>query len=180
VAQSFYKPTDDAECVGWHYCKKGITGAELTKAEHVIIKSVQCEVYAEEMACIESKQDLAGSSSLKKLHPVRDKEGLLRVGGRVSHSNLPADETHPILIPGKHHLAVLLIRHYNEQVKHQGRHFTEGAVRGSGLWIVGAKRAISSLIYKCVTCRKLRSRLEQEQMADLPQSACSKSLNLPM
>lgn len=168
VARSLHKPAHDAECVGWHYCKKGITSAELTEAEHVIIKSVQCEVYAEEMTCFESKQDLPGSSPLKKLHPVRDKEGLLRVGGRITHSNLPADETHPILIPGKHHLAVLLIRHHHEQVKHQGRHFTEGAVRGSGLWIVGAKRAINSLIYKCVTCRKLRGRLEQQQMADLP------------
>ncbi|XP_042611086.1 uncharacterized protein LOC109074690 [Cyprinus carpio] len=168
VARSLHKPAHDAECVGWHYCKKGITSAELTEAEHVIIKSVQCEVYAEEMTCFESKQDLPGSSPLKKLHPVRDKEGLLRVGGRITHSNLPADETHPILIPGKHHLAVLLIRHHHEQVKHQGRHFTEGAVRGSGLWIVGAKRAINSLIYKCVTCRKLRGRSEQQQMVDLP------------
>lgn len=168
MAKSLHKPAHDAECVGWHYCKKGVTSAELTKAEHVIIKSVQREVYAEEMTCFERKQDLPGSSPLKKLHPVKDKEGLLCVGGRIIHSNLPADETHHILIPGKHHLAVLLIRHHHEQVKHQGRHFTEGAVRGSGLWIVGAKRAISTPIYKCVTCRKLRGRLEQQQMADLP------------
>ncbi|KAA8589206.1 hypothetical protein FQN60_010551, partial [Etheostoma spectabile] len=57
------------------------------------------------MTCLEKKQDLPGSSPLKKLHPVMDKEGLLRVGGRNIHSNLSADETHPILIPGKHHLA---------------------------------------------------------------------------
>ena len=41
-------------------------------------------------------------------------------------------------------------------------------MRSSGLWIVGAKRAISSLIYKCVVCRKLRGKLEQQQVADLP------------
>ena len=97
-----------------------------------------------------------------------DEEGLLRVGGRTTHSNLHADENHPILLPGKHHVAVLLIRHHHERVEHQGRHFTEGAVRSSGLWIVGAKRAISSLVYKCVVCRKLRGKLEQQQMADLP------------
>lgn len=42
-----------------------------------------------------------------------DDEGLLRVGGRITHSNLPADEMHPILLPGKHHVAVLLIRHHH-------------------------------------------------------------------
>jgi len=88
-------------------------------------------VYAGEMTCFERKQDLSGSRSLKKLYPVRDKEVLLR--GHISHSNLPTNETYPILIPGKHHLAVLLIHHHHAQVKHQGWHFTEGVVRGSGL-----------------------------------------------
>ncbi|KAA8580471.1 hypothetical protein FQN60_013429 [Etheostoma spectabile] len=69
VTQSFHKSAQDAECVGWHYCKKGVTSAEVTKAEQVIIKSVQHEVYAEEMACLERKQDLPGSSPLKNLHP---------------------------------------------------------------------------------------------------------------
>ncbi|XP_054611777.1 uncharacterized protein LOC129169411 [Dunckerocampus dactyliophorus] len=68
----------------------------------------------------------------------------------------------------KHHIATLLIRHYHEAVKHQGRHFTEGAVRASGLWLVGGKRPISSIISKCVTCRKLRGKTEQQIMADLP------------
>ena len=168
VTRSFHKQTDDSVCAGWHFCKKGLTTAELTKAEYVIIKAVQREVYSEEIECIENNKDLPVSSSLRKLHPVMDEEGLLRVGGRTTHSNLHADENHPILLPGKHHVAVLLIRHHHERVEHQGRHFTEGTVRSSGLWIVGAKRAISSLVYKCVVCRKLRCKLEQQQMADLP------------
>ncbi|KAK0132494.1 hypothetical protein N1851_032631 [Merluccius polli] len=168
VARSFHKQTDDSVCAGWHFCKKGLRTAELTKAEYVIIKAVQREVYSEEVECIEKKQDLPVGSSLRKLHPVMDEEGLLQVGGRTTHSNLPANETHPILLPGKHHVAVLLIRHHHGKVEHQGRHFTEGAVRSSGLWIVGPKRAISSLIYKCVVCRKLCGKLEHQQMADLP------------
>lgn len=180
VAQSFHKPSSDSECAGWHFCRKGVTSAELTKAEHIIIKAVQQEVYTEEVTCIQKNQDLPASSPLKKLHPVVDEEGLLRVGGRITHSNLPADETHPLLIPGKHYVAVLLVRHHHESVKHQGRHFTEGAVRASGLWIVGAKQTISSLIYRCVICRKLRGKLEQQQMADLPPERLQENLPLPM
>lgn len=88
------------------------------------------------------------------------------VGGWLAESNLPYHETNPLLIPGKHHTATLLIRHHHEAVQHQGRHFTEGAVRTSGSWIVGAKRSISSVIHKCVTCRKLRGKTEQQIMAD--------------
>ena len=102
-------------------------------AEHIIIKSVQHEVYAEEIRCIQKTQDLAASSLLKKLYPVIDEEGLLHVGGCIIHTKLTADETHLLLIPGKHHVAVLLIRHYHRRVQHQGRHFTAGEVGASGL-----------------------------------------------
>lgn len=50
---------------------------------------------------------------------------------------------------------------------HQGRHFTEGALH-TAVWIVGAKRLISSIIFKCVTCKKLRGKLEVQKMSDLP------------
>ena len=116
VARSFHKQTDDSVCPGWHFCKKGLKTADLTKAEYVIIKAVQSKVCAEEMECIEKKQDLLGSSSLRRLHPVMDEDRILRVGGRIAHSNLPADETQPIPLPGKHHVAVLLILHHHGKV----------------------------------------------------------------
>ena len=52
-------------------------------------------------------------------------------------------------------------------MKHQGRHFTEGSIRASGIWLVGAKRSISGLLFKCVTCRRLHGKTEHQQMSDL-------------
>ncbi len=75
---------------------------------------------------------------------------------------------HPALIPGKHHVTQLLIQHFHEKVSHQGRHLTEGAIRAGGYWIVGGKRSVSSSIFNCVTCRKLRGKSEEQIMADLP------------
>ncbi|KAL4006299.1 tumor suppressor p53-binding protein 1 [Sarotherodon galilaeus] len=103
-----------------------------------------------------------------KLHPILDSNGLLRVGGRIIQSELGIDTTHPLIIPARHHLGTLLIRHYHETVKHQGRHFTEGAIRAAGFWMVGAKRAISTVLFKCVTCKKLRGKAECQQMGNLP------------
>lgn len=168
ISRSFPKPKDANSCGGWHICKKGLAEKELTQAEQIVIRCVQHETYSDEIKCIQGKQDLPNSSPLLKLHPFMDSKGLLRVGGRISQSKLQENETNPLLIPGQNHIATLLIRHHHEGVKHQGRHLTEGAIRASGLWIVGAKRSINSVIHRCVTCRKLRRKIEHQQMADLP------------
>lgn len=86
------------------------------------------------------------------------------------------DETHPIIIPGGHHLATLLVSHYHEAIKHQGRHLTpEGAIRAAGFWLVEGKSCISSLLHRCITCRKLRGRIEHQQIGVLPNRLTSGS-----
>lgn len=79
-----------------------------------------------------------------------------------------ASEKNPIILPKDSHISLLLIRHHHEQVEHQGRHLTEGVVRAVGLWILGGKRLINSVLHKCITCRKLRGKMEEQRMADLP------------
>ncbi|KAJ8379962.1 hypothetical protein SKAU_G00007400 [Synaphobranchus kaupii] len=104
-------------------------------------------------------------SSLRKLCPVIDRDGSLRVGGHIMQSKLGTEETNPVIIPAHHHLATLLVRHH-QAVKHQGRRFTEGAI--IRFWVVGAKKCISSFLFKCVICRRLRGKTEHQQMAHLP------------
>ncbi|XP_068250241.1 uncharacterized protein [Palaemon carinicauda] len=64
---------------------------------------------------------------------------------------------------------MLLVRHYHGKVRHQGTHFTDGAVRSAGFWIFGGKRLISSFIHKCVTCCKLRGKTECQIISDSPE-----------
>ncbi|KAJ8364608.1 hypothetical protein SKAU_G00134390 [Synaphobranchus kaupii] len=168
IAHSFAHSTEEKSCKGWHLCKKGSTVEEQEKARRLVIKSVQREAYSEEMKCISEKRNLPTHSSIRKLNPIMDSDGLLRVGGRISQSQLVLSEINPLIIPGCHYLATLIIRHHHEMVKHQGRHFTEGAILADGLWLVGGKRYIQSTIFKCVTCRKLQGKIGQQQMSDLP------------
>lgn len=65
-------------------------------------------------------------------------------------------------------MSKLIVRWFHNRVKHKGRHFTEGAVRTAGYWITGGKRLVSSVMHSCVQCGKLRGRVEQQKMADLP------------
>lgn len=134
----------------------------------MIVRTVQMEVFSEEISCLKQKKPIQRNSSIISLNPVLDEHGLLRVGGRLDKAYIPRIEKHPLIIPRNHHIALLLILHYHEKTKHQGRHFTEGTIRAAGIWIVGSKRLISSVIHKCIRCRKLRGKVEFQKMSELP------------
>ena len=67
-----------------------------------------------------------GDSPLKNMDPFIDT--LER--GRLHHC-LDQNEKTPLIIPGKHHIAILVIRQHHERIHHQGRQFTEGTVRST-------------------------------------------------
>lgn len=117
---------------------------------------------------MESNQPLPRNSSVQKLNPIMGKDRLLRIGGRSAMSQDPYEQKHPIVLPAKSPVTEMIVRYYHEQVIHQGRKITEGAIRSAGYWIVSGKRVISSVIHKCVTCRRLRGVIEDQKMADLP------------
>ena len=163
-----FKHESDSDCRGWHMCKGAKDIRNKMQAEQLVIRTVQSEVYEEEMCALLQSKQVSKKSSLLKLNPILDDSGLLRVGGRLKHAQVPTNEKHPVIIPKNSHLAVLLIRYYHEKVRHQGRHFTEGAVRLAGYWIIGCKRLVCSIIQKCVKCRKLRQDVSSQKMSDLP------------
>lgn len=62
-------------------------------------------------------------------------------------------EKNPVIISGSHHIAILLLRHHHDLLKHLACHLTEGAVKSAGLWITGGKR---------------RGKVSAQKVADLP------------
>lgn len=165
ISQSY---SHKKKCKGWHICPDSKSVLNKVKAEQLIIRTVQEEMFQEEVFSLQQSKEIPRKSSLLNLSPVLDSHGILRVGGRLKHASVPSGEKHPVIIPRNSHLAVLIIRHYHEQVKHQGRHLTEGAVRSAGFWIIGCKRLISSILHRCVMCRKLRREVNVQKMSDLP------------
>lgn len=121
-----------------------------------------------ESGCPESGCQSHSQSPLVMLDPFVDQSGLLRVGGRIHKADLEEQEKHPLILPAGHRVTTLPVRHYHNKVAHQGRHFTEGALCTAGAWIVEGKRLISSIIFKCVICKKLRGKSEVQKMSNLP------------
>lgn len=167
IARTFSQSTRTETCSKWHHCMRHCT-TEFSQAKFTIIKAVQQDVYKEEFKNLTQDSRVSQHSSLKRLDPFIDNEGMMRVGGRIRVADLSDQEKHPLIIPSNHHIAKLLAEHYHGQVAHQGRHFTAGSIRTAGLWIVGGKRLIASVIHKCVMCRKLRGKLANQKMSDLP------------
>ncbi len=175
VACSFRSSNESNTCSGWHLCSQAHTVSELLKAKNVIIRSVQKESFSKDIETLSKGGNISSKVPLSKLNPFLDGDGLLRVGGRLKLADLSYPEKNPVILPGKHHVSALLIRHYHERVEHQGRIFTEGAIRAAGLWLIGGKRCINSILHACVTCRKLRGKLEMQKMSDLPPERLSVS-----
>ncbi|XP_062247185.1 uncharacterized protein LOC133956282 isoform X1 [Platichthys flesus] len=180
IARLFNKTLKNSPCKGWHHCKTGYTVEESDQVSHIIIQAVQEEVYSQEIKCIQKHEQIPKSSPLKNMDPLIDAHCLLRVGGRLHNANLDQREKTPVIIPGKHQVATLLIKHHHEQIYHQGRLFTEGAIRKAGFWIVGGKRKVSNIIHQCITCRRLRAPLTIQKMASLQRIVFRQNLPLRM
>ena len=139
-------------------------------AEVFILREVQRQHFSHEIQLPQHGRPLAKDSPIVSLSPYLDKDKILRVGGRISRAaeQISSHEINSIILPKRNHVSTLLIRHFHEKVSHQGRLFTEGALRSGGYRLLGARRLITSYIHKFVTCRKLRRKLETQKMADVP------------
>lgn len=143
---------------------------EIKDAEMFIIRTVQAEVFSEEIRSLKPEKEVTAKQStrLYKLNPFVDDHDVLRVGGRLAQAALHPHVKHPAILPKGHHVSHLLIRHFHEKVRHQGRGMTMNEIRSNGFWIVGCSSEVSSIIYRCVKCRKYRKSPQDQKMADLP------------
>lgn len=107
---------------------------EIREAETFVLKQIQQEIFSKEISSLKSGKPLTKDKSISTLAPFLDENGLMCVGGRLNKAAgiLPSKEINPIILSKNSHISVLLIRHFHEQVKHQGRLYTEGALRAAG------------------------------------------------
>lgn len=158
------------QCTGWHKCNSSTDADSQRKAELFIFKTVQGERFSGEIRTLKEGRQLPPSNQIASLAPYLDSDGILRVGGRLikGKDRLRDIDVNPIIIPKISHIAFLLVKHHHNSIYHQGRRFTEGRLRSAGLWIIGVKRLVSSVIHRCVSCRRLRGTFCSPKMADLP------------
>ena len=122
-----------------------------------------------------ARKQLKKTSCVYQLDPFLDHDGLLRVGGRLERmQEFPVDMRHPIILPYKSHITTLIIRDAHEKMAHAGRGITLNEIRGR-YWIINGNSAVRSYISSCVKCRRLRSGVEKQKMASLPEDRLSEA-----
>ncbi len=103
-----------------HNCRAGknstnrnsfLTAVELSRAENYWLRISQMSHFPQEISVLRTKGNLSTSSPLLLLNPFIDSNGLIRVGGRISKSNLKYDNIHPVILHGHHTINKLLIYH---------------------------------------------------------------------
>ncbi|KAI3351066.1 hypothetical protein L3Q82_005633 [Scortum barcoo] len=95
------------------------TVTERERAEHHVVKDLQRKAYREELHLLSKGNSLPSHSELYSLDAFLDKDGVLRVGGRLRHSSLPESIKHPAIIPKGYHITKMIIAHCHERTKHQ-------------------------------------------------------------
>ena len=89
----------------------------LQKGESAIIKLYQ-KVFQKEISTLENRRAISSQSSIFKLDPFLDNDGVLRVGGRIKKANLDYCLKHPVLLPKEGHIMHAIIRDHHEIVAH--------------------------------------------------------------
>ncbi|XP_054711310.1 uncharacterized protein LOC129220901 [Uloborus diversus] len=144
-----------------------LTAIELKSSETCLVKQVQTICFAEDIQNLKNQSCLSGKSKLKYLNPFLDPEGVLRVGGRLDHSNLSYEKKHPIVLPHDHKLGEIIFEYFHKKFFHVGPQALLHHVRQS-YWIINGRSLARKIVHKCLVCFRNKPRGINQIMGNLP------------
>ncbi|XP_062700972.1 uncharacterized protein LOC115254910 [Aedes albopictus] len=165
--------------------KRPLLQEELRSAECILWKLAQREGYAEEVRTLSRSEEsgpgksvvrLQRSSTLYKLTPFLDEEGVMRMGGRMQNSTTATfNEKYPIILPKDHEITDMLLQDYHEKFGHANREtiFHEVRLRFK---IPKLRSRISRVVKNCVWCKVHRCKPAVPLMAPLPKQRITPGL----
>jgi hypothetical protein len=144
-----------------------ISSADLHDAEIAMARICQATYLKLEMDLLRDSKSLPKRSPIRKFDPFFDKQiQVVRVGGRLKHSNLDFNHKHPILLP-KCHLAEVIARETHQLNLHSGQRATLSFIM-QRYWILHGKSIVRKEVQLCIKCVRARPQLVQQKMGDLP------------
>lgn len=149
--------------------KPEISAEWLEKSEIYLIRKVQEECFGDEIRSINQKQPLRNNSRIKDLTPIITKEdGILRVDEGINATNQVTEAVKkPIILDRKHHLTLLLIKHYHKLFLQGSNKTVVNEVKQKFL-VLKLRPTVRTIASQCFLGRLLRGKTEQPRMGDLP------------
>ncbi|GFS73473.1 anoctamin-1 [Trichonephila clavipes] len=157
----------------WHgpqFLEKGKLSSEETSLSPV----KECE-YSKELKTGSSSDIITSSvcvstncvSSILSTLLRNNSDGLLRVGGRLSNSDLPYVNKHPAILLGNHNLTVQIIVHFHRKNLHTGASSLLHYVREK-FWPLNGRSLCRKVVHECLVCFKSRPLVTSQLMGNLP------------
>ena len=104
---------------------------------------------------------------MRKLHPVLDNDGIIRVGGRIENAPVEYETKHPIILPYRSHVTELIIHQHHQRAGHLGQEYALASLRQL-YWIIKGRSAVRRAIGDYFICEKLGAAKGEQLMANLP------------
>ncbi|XP_033362774.1 uncharacterized protein LOC117240867 [Bombus vosnesenskii] len=165
-----------ARCLRWKQKRNRaapLTVTELRTTHNKLIKLLQNIHFSEEIRTLQKDRNAAIKGKLTRLNPFIDKEGILRVGGRLSHSSMTFAQKHPIVLP-KSSVTTRIIDHEHKIHMHSGTQATLYAVR-QRYWLVDGRSQVWRAIKGCVRCCRAQPPPVEYVMGNLPEARVTES-----
>lgn len=147
--------------------KEYITITEIRLATIRIVQNIQELYFGEELHQLKSNQSVSLKSKMANLNPFLDKNGLIRVGGRLTNAAMPYTQKHPIILPRDAHISRLITDDAHNMTIHGGEHSTLAFIRQK-YWIIGSGAFVKNRLKSCIRCARVRATGVKQMMASLP------------
>ncbi|XP_070557391.1 uncharacterized protein [Ptychodera flava] len=147
--------------------REQVTADEINQSETEWIKQIQNDRFDDTITSLRGNNRKYGPL-VKQLKLFIDDDGILHCGGRIHNAPIEFATKFPILLPNGHPFTNLIIRHDHVRLKHSGAQTIITSLR-QRYWIPQIRRAVNSIIRKCVTCRRVDGKPYQKPLtAPLP------------
>lgn len=134
-----------------------LTLKEIKHAEVVLLKIVQKEEFSKGV-----------NDRIRQLHPLIDKDGLLRVKTLIFRSKDSDDFRLPIILPGDHYVTQKLIEWKHRELNHAGVQILMNNLREK-YWILRSRKSIRKVTLRCSRCRRFIANSIQPESPPLPE-----------
>ncbi|XP_055589611.1 uncharacterized protein LOC129741843 [Uranotaenia lowii] len=139
---------------------------ELDESLKTLVRIAQQEGFAKEYADLLNNRPISNSSKIASLNPVMV-DGLIRVGGRLRNAAIHESRKHPFILDHRHPFTTTVMIYYHQNLLHAGQQLLIASVR-ERFWPTNIGTLARAVIFKCVACFRVRPKIQEQLMADLP------------
>ena len=119
-----------AYCMRFKTKQKGtLKAVEIHQAEQILFRFVQNESFPNVSKSIANSKEISKTLNIAKLSSFIEEDGIIRVKGRLKHSNIDYNAKHPILLTAKHPVVQLLLQKAHRDNLQEGTEYVRNMLQ---------------------------------------------------